>query len=1349
MRKKRLLSFISLVGCLLASCSFRNQQSNIIWSKWHDNGDGTHSRHALNDITIQETDVHHFSLLKTNIEPTDVAPGKATYSCDECAAKEDRVLPPTGNYVFDQKVVAPQYLYEKCSEHSAIYYMSSKEGAYGNPEKLFEVSDIGDDYTEVDVAHSDGSQYINTGVKNTTEYSTITNYAYGNNKLPNQYVEVEYIESTGVECIDTGINSQDKLDIEIDYKMVGDGINQTLFGAAIEAGTSLNLYVGGSMFQFGAGSWENALTSKADKERHKVKCHFENQGSYFEIDGTRLLSNTNTWSPESTNIYLFSHFDRYFSKMKLYSCSMSGNGTLLRDFVPCYDNTNHEVGLYDLVTADLFTNAGTGGFLQGEIIYGNQSSSLPDEYQEVEYIKTTGTQYIDTGVNGNNSNLKIEVTYESSAIGHAECNPVFIARSDSSSGIALWTDGHAQFGNSSSIVSGFDSVGKHKVTISKDGLYYDGAAMPFTPGNNFDDVPLIIAKEINDGRTYSGKIYSFKVWNNDVLIRDLIPSYRKSNSEVGLFDLVNTTFYENSGTGDLGKGNDITHNKLLPSSYIEVEYVESTGTQYLDTEVAWVNGTALTYEITLQFTTPGPSKGVGHHRANVGRDGSNNIVLGSETVSVNSQEKHTYKIEWEKGNYESSLLRTGYVDGVEVCSTHIQPLDERNFFLFACTGWTTDDGKPPYSLENVRIFETKFYRDGNLIKHFVPAYYQNSSEYGMYETIEGKWYENQGTGKFIGGEVVSSNTKTLSKYSEVEFIKFDGTQYIDTHIAEDAVWHFDLKWECSGERELMGYGGSSSEYFGISATGYYAIWDPSTIACGNRDNLTFTYSTSEVSLKVNDVYACQFGGHSDIQLGSFLIGGLSSFNTVSYQNTGLTLFSVQAYSGETLLASYKPAIDNSTGKAGLYDLVTNEFLGDVNGGTFKTGAIVGNIGSEIAQETEDLDSIEPVALPVSYHQLAYINVAGYHTIPTKLTGELKIDMVANFKNVHASQSFGYNADTTVFSIDKNGKYYPTEFRVGNKDTISLDVGDTTENKYTATLNGTKIIDSSFTFKNKKDDLKLFSINGKGGVYGKVYSLKIFKKNVLKMNLVPVKNIYLNEIGFYDTVSESFLTSSNNVEFTGGSDMNVDIDMSNINMFISRYSNEKILQKADMSDFKVFNSKNELIRDFVPALRNSDGKLGFFEVVEKKFYESPIGNEFTYDNKVGHLFGSEKTLVSPTHSTNGEKETVCKICGRHVHEKIDRTAYQVTFQLPSFIQTVKIFQELDPSKYEIATVGYTRNVSTYNYSKVNAWICFEVVMDEDITLVVTASNGKVRKLTNTKYEITNIVHDCVITIAKKA
>lgn len=52
-------------------------------------------------------------------------------------------------------------------------------------------------------------------------------------------------------------------------------------------------------------------------------------------------------------------------------------------------------------------------------------------------------------------------------------------------------------------------------------------------------------------------IYSWKFYQDNVLIRDFIPCYRKSDNEIGLYDLVTETFYTNKGTGTFLKGNNI------------------------------------------------------------------------------------------------------------------------------------------------------------------------------------------------------------------------------------------------------------------------------------------------------------------------------------------------------------------------------------------------------------------------------------------------------------------------------------------------------------------------------------------------------------------------------------------------------------------------------------------------------------------------------------------------------------------------------------------------------------------------------------------------------------------------
>lgn len=50
----------------------------------------------------------------------------------------------------------------------------------------------------------------------------------------------------------------------------------------------------------------------------------------------------------------------------------------------------------------------------------------------------------------------------------------------------------------------------------------------------------------------------FKYWGkDDNLLRDMIPCYRKSDSAIGMFDLVSQTFFTNAGTGVFTVGEDV------------------------------------------------------------------------------------------------------------------------------------------------------------------------------------------------------------------------------------------------------------------------------------------------------------------------------------------------------------------------------------------------------------------------------------------------------------------------------------------------------------------------------------------------------------------------------------------------------------------------------------------------------------------------------------------------------------------------------------------------------------------------------------------------------------------------
>ena len=60
-----------------------------------------------------------------------------------------------------------------------------------------------------------------------------------------------------------------------------------------------------------------------------------------------------------------------------------------------------------------------------------------------------------------------------------------------------------------------------------------------------------------------------KISENGILIRNFIPCYRKSDNEIGLYDIVNNVFYTNQGTGEFLKGS----NAPTPSVPIEIESV--------------------------------------------------------------------------------------------------------------------------------------------------------------------------------------------------------------------------------------------------------------------------------------------------------------------------------------------------------------------------------------------------------------------------------------------------------------------------------------------------------------------------------------------------------------------------------------------------------------------------------------------------------------------------------------------------------------------------------------------------------------------------------------------------------
>ena len=71
------------------------------------------------------------------------------------------------------------------------------------------------------------------------------------------------------------------------------------------------------------------------------------------------------------------------------------------------------------------------------------------------------------------------------------------------------------------------------------------------------DSNLLLLERANHNSHFEGKLYSCNIYDNTIIIRNLVPCYRKADSVAGLYDLVNNTFYTNQGTGEFTVGPDI------------------------------------------------------------------------------------------------------------------------------------------------------------------------------------------------------------------------------------------------------------------------------------------------------------------------------------------------------------------------------------------------------------------------------------------------------------------------------------------------------------------------------------------------------------------------------------------------------------------------------------------------------------------------------------------------------------------------------------------------------------------------------------------------------------------------
>jgi len=200
-------------------------------------------------------------------------------------------------------------------------------------------------------------------------------------------------------------------------------------------------------------------------------------------------------------------------------------------------------------------------------------SRLPNGYQEVEYIESTGTQWIDTGVYANSLTTGFEMTFlgkNNLTTTDGSFGTIFGGRQSSSSmqfDMSTYngskSSGVFEVGNRTQVA--LDYTKNVKLTCSyKNAVFTSctGTATTLTPANTTSPMSVSLFAMHQRGTTLyyecgSLQLYSYKMYEGNTLIRNFVPCYRISDNVIGLYDTVNDVFYDNDGTGTFTKGENV------------------------------------------------------------------------------------------------------------------------------------------------------------------------------------------------------------------------------------------------------------------------------------------------------------------------------------------------------------------------------------------------------------------------------------------------------------------------------------------------------------------------------------------------------------------------------------------------------------------------------------------------------------------------------------------------------------------------------------------------------------------------------------------------------------------------
>lgn len=555
------------------------------------------------------------------------------------------------------------------------------------------------------------------------------------------YCEVEYLETTGTQYINTGVSfhfSEDTVTLNAELTQLNTyqtvyGVNETFDGTiqffGVRQLSSQEKWQGlGVLISFPTFTLNKQFTLQISRIDE----------TFFQYKGeTAVTGSINNLIDTTLNGYIFATNNNrntaFYSIGKIYAFKQKRTGKLIRDLIPVLD-WDMKPCMYDKVSGELFYNVGTGEFLYGR------------EIHQVEYLESTGTQYIDTGVYFNDTTHTYGWEVEAQAV-------------NTGYNSYKWFTGYNQNGVNSCGGYGdnatqytFYPAGKYyqngvSISLPSGGEKYERVKNVISLKNKICDNSIVLfARWVQTSNTIDAggtkRIFNARYYDNDILVRDYIPAVDENG--IGfMFDRVSHTIFDNAGTGAF----------CYPP--VELEYLESSGTQYIDTGYSLNTNTD---ELYIDYTNTSEQNYkwmFGEYETNknfgvTSQNITNPRFVYQGLISATKEEqyytRHTLIVN-SNGLFNDGIQKSSFKSFES----------SWNIYLFALNNTGTSvNGYFGYG----KIYSYTHKRNGILLIDLIPAL--KDGQVGMWDKVNNTLYTNAGTGSFVIGRIIESEVTDVN-----------------------------------------------------------------------------------------------------------------------------------------------------------------------------------------------------------------------------------------------------------------------------------------------------------------------------------------------------------------------------------------------------------------------------------------------------------------------------------------------------------------------------------------------------------------------------------------------------------